>query len=77
MDATARGRGRDPEEESHETQRSAKAAITASFASAARSARIARSPASRDSLIAGIAEALIERAMPRLLDPDAHAVTDR
>jgi ATP-dependent Clp protease ATP-binding subunit ClpC len=38
--------------------------------------RIARTPASRDALIAGIAEALlIERALPQLLDPDAHAVT--
>ena len=38
--------------------------------------RIARTPASRDSLIAGIAEAmLIERALPHLLDPAAHAVT--
>ncbi|HEX3762743.1 MAG TPA: AAA family ATPase [Kofleriaceae bacterium] len=33
-------------------------------------------PASRDALIAGIAEALlIERALPELLDPAAHAVT--
>ena len=33
-----------------------------------------RPPASRDALIAGIAEALlIERALPTLLDPDAHA----
>ncbi|MGE5184279.1 MAG: AAA family ATPase [Acidobacteriota bacterium] len=38
--------------------------------------RIARTPASRDSLIAGIAEAmLIERALPHLLERDAHAVT--
>jgi ATP-dependent Clp protease ATP-binding subunit ClpC len=38
--------------------------------------RIARTPASRESLIAGIAEAmLMERALPQLLDPDAHAVT--
>ncbi|HSK01751.1 MAG TPA: AAA family ATPase [Kofleriaceae bacterium] len=36
----------------------------------------ARPPASRDALLAGIAEALlIERALPSLLDPDAHAVT--
>jgi ATP-dependent Clp protease ATP-binding subunit ClpC len=35
-----------------------------------------RTPASRDALIAGVAEALlIERALPTLLDPDAHAVT--
>jgi hypothetical protein len=33
-------------------------------------------PAGRDALVAGIAEALlIERALPELLDPDAHAVT--
>jgi ATP-dependent Clp protease ATP-binding subunit ClpC len=33
-------------------------------------------PAGRDALVAGIAEALlIERALPDLLDPDAHAVT--
>ncbi len=39
-------------------------------------ARPARPPASRDALLAGIAEALlIERALPDLLDPDAHAVT--
>jgi ATP-dependent Clp protease ATP-binding subunit ClpA/ATP-dependent Clp protease ATP-binding subunit ClpC len=38
--------------------------------------RPARPPAARDSLLAGIAEALlIERALPSLLDPDAHAVT--
>ena len=38
--------------------------------------RPARPPASRDALLAGIAEALlIERALPELLDPDAHAVT--
>ena len=35
-----------------------------------------RPPAGRDALIAAIAEALlIERALPTLLDPDAHAVT--
>ncbi|MBA3395379.1 MAG: ATP-dependent Clp protease ATP-binding subunit [Deltaproteobacteria bacterium] len=35
-----------------------------------------RPPASRDSLLAGVAEALlIERALPELLDPHAHAVT--
>jgi ATP-dependent Clp protease ATP-binding subunit ClpA/ATP-dependent Clp protease ATP-binding subunit ClpC len=35
-----------------------------------------RPPAARDALLAGIAEALlIERALPTLLDPDAHAVT--
>ncbi len=35
-----------------------------------------RTPATRDALIAGIAEALlIERALPTLLDPDAHAAT--
>ncbi len=35
-----------------------------------------RTPASRDALIAGIAEAmLIERSLPMLLDPDSHAVT--
>ncbi|MGE0401168.1 MAG: AAA family ATPase [Kofleriaceae bacterium] len=35
-----------------------------------------RPPTARDALIAGIAEALlIERALPRLLDPDEHAVT--
>ena len=39
-------------------------------------ARPARPPAARDALLAGIAEALlIERALPTLLDPDAHAVT--
>jgi len=38
--------------------------------------RPARPPASRDALLAGIAEAmLIERALPGLLEPDAHAVT--
>jgi len=38
--------------------------------------RPARPPASRDALLAGIAEALlIERALPTLLDPDAHVVT--
>ncbi len=36
----------------------------------------ARPPASRDALIAGVAEALlVERALPTLLDPGAHAVT--
>jgi ATP-dependent Clp protease ATP-binding subunit ClpA/ATP-dependent Clp protease ATP-binding subunit ClpC len=41
-----------------------------------RAPRTSRPPASRDALIAGIAEALlIERALPTLLDPDAHAVT--
>jgi len=35
-----------------------------------------RPPANRDAVVAGIAEALlIERALPELLDPDAHAVT--
>jgi ATP-dependent Clp protease ATP-binding subunit ClpC len=35
-----------------------------------------RSRANRDAVIAGIAEALLlERALPELLDPDAHAVT--
>jgi ATP-dependent Clp protease ATP-binding subunit ClpA/ATP-dependent Clp protease ATP-binding subunit ClpC len=35
-----------------------------------------RSPASREALIAGVAEALlIERSLPSLLDPDAHAAT--
>jgi len=35
-----------------------------------------RTPANREALLAGIAEALlIERALPTLLDPDAHAVT--
>jgi ATP-dependent Clp protease ATP-binding subunit ClpA/ATP-dependent Clp protease ATP-binding subunit ClpC len=35
-----------------------------------------KTPAGRDSLIAGISEALLfERALPQLLDPDAHAVT--
>jgi ATP-dependent Clp protease ATP-binding subunit ClpA/ATP-dependent Clp protease ATP-binding subunit ClpC len=38
--------------------------------------RARRTPAGRDSLIAGISEALLfERALPQLLDPDAHAVT--
>jgi ATP-dependent Clp protease ATP-binding subunit ClpA/ATP-dependent Clp protease ATP-binding subunit ClpC len=36
----------------------------------------ARPPAARDAVVAGIAEALlIERALPTLLDPDAHAAT--
>jgi ATP-dependent Clp protease ATP-binding subunit ClpC len=35
-----------------------------------------RPPAGRDALLAGIAEAiLLERALPELLDPDAHAIT--
>jgi ATP-dependent Clp protease ATP-binding subunit ClpA/ATP-dependent Clp protease ATP-binding subunit ClpC len=35
-----------------------------------------RPPASRDTLLAAVAEALLlERALPELLDPDAHAVT--
>ena len=38
--------------------------------------KVTRPPASRDTLIAGIAEALlIERALPRILDADEHAVT--
>jgi hypothetical protein len=38
--------------------------------------RPVRTPASREALIAGVAEAmLIERGLPGLLDPDAHAVT--
>jgi ATP-dependent Clp protease ATP-binding subunit ClpC len=38
--------------------------------------RPTRPPASRDTLLAGVAEALlIERALPDLLDPAAHAVT--
>ncbi|MDX2089946.1 MAG: AAA family ATPase [Kofleriaceae bacterium] len=38
--------------------------------------RPVRPPASRDALLAGIAEVLLlERALPDLLDPDAHAVT--
>ncbi|HEU0031539.1 MAG TPA: AAA family ATPase [Kofleriaceae bacterium] len=38
--------------------------------------RPARPPASRDALVAGVAETLlIERALPTLLDPAAHAVT--
>jgi ATP-dependent Clp protease ATP-binding subunit ClpA/ATP-dependent Clp protease ATP-binding subunit ClpC len=37
---------------------------------------VARPPAARDALLAGIAEAmLIERALPALADPDAHAAT--
>jgi ATP-dependent Clp protease ATP-binding subunit ClpA/ATP-dependent Clp protease ATP-binding subunit ClpC len=37
---------------------------------------VARPPAARESVLAGIAEAmLIERALPTLTDPDAHAVT--
>jgi ATP-dependent Clp protease ATP-binding subunit ClpA/ATP-dependent Clp protease ATP-binding subunit ClpC len=37
---------------------------------------VARPPAARDSVLAGIAEAmLIERALPTLTDPDAHAAT--
>jgi hypothetical protein len=36
----------------------------------------ARTPASREALLAGIAEALLfERALPTLLDPDAHVAT--
>ncbi|HEY5921226.1 MAG TPA: hypothetical protein VIV11_06130, partial [Kofleriaceae bacterium] len=36
----------------------------------------ARPPAARDAVVAGIAEVmLIERALPQLLDPDAHAAT--
>jgi len=43
---------------------------------AAGTSRPTRPPASRDALLAGIAEALLlERALPELLDPDAHAVT--
>ena len=39
-------------------------------------ARPTRPPASRDTLLAGVAEALLlERALPDLLDPDAHALT--
>ncbi|MDB4957289.1 MAG: ATP-dependent Clp protease ATP-binding subunit ClpA [Myxococcales bacterium] len=39
-------------------------------------ARVARPPVARDALIEGIAETLlIERALPTLLDPDAHAIT--
>ncbi|MBL0214495.1 MAG: ATP-dependent Clp protease ATP-binding subunit [Myxococcales bacterium] len=39
-------------------------------------ARPTRPPAGRDVLLAGIAEALLlERVLPELLDPDAHAVT--
>jgi hypothetical protein len=42
----------------------------------ARGRAVARPPAARDSLLAGIAEAmLIERALPTLTDPDAHAAT--
>jgi hypothetical protein len=38
--------------------------------------RIPRAPASREALIAGIAESMLfERSLPTLLDPDAHAVT--
>jgi ATP-dependent Clp protease ATP-binding subunit ClpC len=38
--------------------------------------KIARTPSSRDAVVAGIAEALLfERALPGLLDPDAHAAT--
>ncbi|MEP6863741.1 MAG: AAA family ATPase [Deltaproteobacteria bacterium] len=38
--------------------------------------KLARTPASREALIAGIAEALlIQRALPDLLDPDAHTAT--
>ena len=38
--------------------------------------RPTRPPAGRDTLLAGVAEALLlERALPQLLDPDAHAVT--
>jgi ATP-dependent Clp protease ATP-binding subunit ClpA/ATP-dependent Clp protease ATP-binding subunit ClpC len=38
--------------------------------------RPTRPPASRDALLAGVAEALLlERALPDMLDPDAHAVT--
>ncbi|NVB81427.1 MAG: ATP-dependent Clp protease ATP-binding subunit, partial [Kofleriaceae bacterium] len=41
-----------------------------------RQKRSPRPPAARDALIAGIAEALlIERALPTLTDPDAHAVS--
>jgi hypothetical protein len=39
-------------------------------------ARPTRPPASRDMLLAGVAEAmLLERALPELLDADAHAIT--
>ena len=39
-------------------------------------ARPTRPPASRDTLLAAVAEALlIERALPDLLDPNAHAIT--
>ncbi|MEO6771409.1 MAG: AAA family ATPase [Kofleriaceae bacterium] len=38
--------------------------------------KLVRTPAAREALIAGIAEALlIERALPGLLDPDAHGAT--
>jgi hypothetical protein len=41
-----------------------------------RPGRMTRPPAARDAVLAGIAEALlIERALPQLLDPDAHAAT--
>jgi hypothetical protein len=40
------------------------------------SGRPTRPPASRDARFAGIAETLlVERALPTLLEPDAHAVT--
>jgi ATP-dependent Clp protease ATP-binding subunit ClpC len=43
---------------------------------AAKPARARRVRASRDALVAAIAESLLlERALPQLLDPDAHAVT--
>ncbi len=38
--------------------------------------RVTRPPAGRDALLAGIAEALLlDRALPTLLDPEAHALT--
>jgi ATP-dependent Clp protease ATP-binding subunit ClpC len=38
--------------------------------------KTARPPVARDALMSGIAEALLlERALPRLLDPDEHAIT--
>jgi ATP-dependent Clp protease ATP-binding subunit ClpA/ATP-dependent Clp protease ATP-binding subunit ClpC len=41
-----------------------------------RKKKIPRTPASREALIAGIAESMLfERSLPTLLDPDAHAVT--
>ncbi len=66
----------DDDEPVYETRTIVDQGWTKQFRTRLRGPRHTRPPAGRDQLLAGIAETmLIERALPTLLDPNAHAIT--